>query len=633
MSASVTPQDPQLMTPENQIRRTLNEVTTESEPSAELAIRREDSAASLIRCLLTDSQESQPSPISPASSNLSFKTLSPAKDSEHETTVQDESQSSQPDESQSSQQSDESQPSQQQPKKSQPSQQQPDESQSSQEQQSDHSHATDLVEHAKYASDLIHKSKNRVLMHSRKETPRLWRHKLDARVAICLTSAVDDKTRLATTGIVWTLDNRDVEVVFIATLGWKDGAKLGNKRSHKVVPFGSFCVFVRNAALMGCDLAFQQLVRIDAKDFFSFGTPKQYVNRTHLAREIELTKSFFSSCGPDIEEWQQIKLLQLGVKRVKRIKGPVKRSRRLLEMKKNQEDADIERKNMEYKERKIREEKRARDEERKREAEERKKEAQRLKQEELQRARVQKKIEEAQRRAVRLEAQRRRRLISTEVKNAISKIEKQLHQKMQKELDKKLKTVSNSMEQITEGLTSRLEDLSEEFDRMGSKIRSLDKCNRGNTKRMKKNADSLGDVKDKGKTLREDHQKLREDHDKLVTRLVKEKKVVDRLHKQLINADSRLAKEYEKTKVLVKKLSKRKRKKSSLENNSPPATRVVSPLPPQPPQPAQMMQWNVSGQTPQRFVPRADTPRPSNVRQQQPQQYVSPIYASRNLLR
>ena len=101
-----------------------------------------------------------------------------------------------------------------------------------------------------------------------------------------------------------------------------------------------------------------------------------------------------------------------------------------------------------------------------------------------------KKIEETQRRAVCLETQRRRCLINTEVKNAVVKIEKQLQNKMQKELEKKitqqLKPVSKSMEQIDEGLGSRLEDLSEEVDRLGSKIRALDKCNRGNTKRMKK---------------------------------------------------------------------------------------------------------------------------------------------------
>ena len=244
-----------------------------------------------------------------------------------------------------------------------------------------------------------------------------------------------------------------------------------------------------------------------------------------------------------------------------------------------------------------------------------------------------KKIEEAQRRAVRLEAQRRRRLINTEVKNVVAKIEKQLQNKMQKELEKKntqqLKPVSQSMEQIAEGLGSRLEDVSEEVDRMGSKIRALDKCNRGNTKRMKKNAGSLGDLKS---DLKSKCKTLREDHDKLIIRLAKEKKVADRLNKQFSNANARLVKEQEKTKSLVKKLSRRKRKKS-FEKNSPPATRAVSPLPPQPSQPAQMMQWGVSGQTPQRFVPRADTPRPNNVGQPQPRQYVSPIYASRNLLR
>ena len=324
MSAS-TAHDPQLMTPENQIRRRLDEVTTESEPSAELAIRREDSAASLIRCLLADSQESKLSPITPASAsaNDSFKTLSPAKDSEHETSVQDESQSSQqPDESQSSQS--------QQPDESQSSQsQQPDESQSSQE--SDVS-STDLVEHGKYAEDFIRKSRSRVLMLSRKETPRLWRHKLDAQVSICFTSAVDNKTCLAKTGLLWTVENRDVEVVCIGTLGWKDGGKLGNKRSHKIVPCGTFCVFVRNAALMGCVLAFQQLRRINAKDFFSCGTPHKYINLSSLAREIELVKAFFSSCGPDIDKWQHIKLQQVGGKPTKRIKGPVKRSRRLLQV-------------------------------------------------------------------------------------------------------------------------------------------------------------------------------------------------------------------------------------------------------------------------------------------------------------
>ena len=166
---------------------------------------------------------------------------------------------------------------------------------------------------------------------------------------------------------------------------------------------------------------------------------------------------------------------------------------------------------------------------------------------------------------------------------------------MQKEFDKqitqKLKAVSKNMEKIAEGWGSRLEDLSDEVDRLGSNIRTCEKSRRGNTKRIKKIVGSLGEFKDKQKKLREDHQNL-------VIRLAKSQK------------------EQEKTTLLVKKLSRRKRKQS-FENNTPPlpATRSVSPLAPQP---AQMMQWSVSGQTPQQFVPRADTPRPKNVGQRQP---------------
>ena len=669
--------DPKLMTPEDQIRRSRNydELTTETEPSAVLPIRREDSASTMIRCLLGDSQESKMSPISQVPETPVSKSLSSAKDSEHETTLSygsessqqsDESQSSQraqPDESQSSQQPDESQSSQQQdesqssqqPDESQSSQQ-PDESQSSQEpddspplENSSSSRSrmqarevrdvssTETIEHDEYVADFIQQSRNRVLMFSRKQTPRLWRHKLDARVSLCLTSAVDDGVRLAQTGIVWTIDNRDVEVVFIATLGWKDGGKLGNKRSHKVVPSGSFCVFVRNAALVGCILHFQQLQRIHVKEFFMFGTPHASINKTNIAREIALTTSFLATCDPNVAEWQHVKLIKCGPKRVqpKQVQQPpIKRSRRILELEKKQlelekkqHDEDMERKRMQEKERRIREQKRA-------EIEAKKKAAQAKKEEEQRRQREMKKVEEAQRRAVRLERQRRRRLIISEVKTAVSsqvaRMEKKFFkymEQLEKKLTQKVETVAENINDVVEGLGSRLEDLSEEVEGLGSSIQELEKSKRACTKRMKKLAASLADCKEKHKTLREDYKQL-------LTRLAKEKEVTDRFNKQCTNENARLAKE-------VKKLSRRKRKRAVENITPPPATRTVSPVPPQP---AQMVQWSVSGQPPTSFVNngsqqeprrfvRRDTPRPANVGQRQPQQYVSPIFASRNLLR
>ena len=95
------------------------------------------------------------------------------------------------------------------------------------------------IDHDEYFELILEQQvKNRVLVRPSTHRPRLWRHKSKTFPSLIVFAAVDGGVRLASPGILWCIDDRNNEVVLIASLGWCSYKK--NFRSHKVSPSGLF---------------------------------------------------------------------------------------------------------------------------------------------------------------------------------------------------------------------------------------------------------------------------------------------------------------------------------------------------------------------------------------------------------
>ena len=154
---------------------------------------------------------------------------------------------------------------------------------------------TNLQEHDEFAVNHIKQAEVHFAL--RRTRPTLYRHR-----ATCLSHArffdgIDDAVKIAKSGVVWNIDGKDMEVIAVACLGYKedDHAKRKKKyksKSAKVADIRATHVIMRPFALVGRPLAMSQFRRVTAVQLFRQGTPHASVDLRQQSRTEEMTQSY-----------------------------------------------------------------------------------------------------------------------------------------------------------------------------------------------------------------------------------------------------------------------------------------------------------------------------------------------------
>ena len=99
-------------------------------------------------------------------------------------------------------------------------------------------------------------------------------------------AGIDNGTRLAAPGIVWSVSGETWEVLFTGSVGWKRGVEK-NSRSHKLPLAGPHFVFVRQCEFLGKPISWGQINKFPAPRFFAKGKPARVVDKTNLAIAVK----------------------------------------------------------------------------------------------------------------------------------------------------------------------------------------------------------------------------------------------------------------------------------------------------------------------------------------------------------
>ena len=169
----------------------------------------------------------------------------------------------------------------------------------------DSNHNADMMEHDEYKELICHKTEQRRIVRNTSR-PTLWRHQRRPLASVCMFDAVDNGVCIAMTGVMWSVDARMYEVVFVCTLGWSDPQ---NKKSHHVGFSQPIYVILRDACLKGIEIKFCHLLRCLASVLFREGRPKSEISFKDVGRAKKLVDAFAEKNERNYDAWQKISYL------------------------------------------------------------------------------------------------------------------------------------------------------------------------------------------------------------------------------------------------------------------------------------------------------------------------------------
>ena len=168
----------------------------------------------------------------------------------------------------------------------------------------------DTMEHDEYKSLVAKQSgvSRRVIRNSMK--PTLWRHQRHPKASLCLFDAVDDGVRIAQTGLLWSIDGKMFEIVFVSSLGWMQ-QRAERSRSHRVAySDNTIYVVLRAASLQGTSIHFQQLLKLVASTLFREGRASSVVNFAAITKAKKVAADFVEKNQRDYTPWVKIKYMR-----------------------------------------------------------------------------------------------------------------------------------------------------------------------------------------------------------------------------------------------------------------------------------------------------------------------------------
>ena len=462
---------------------------------------------------------------------------------------------------------------------------------------------------------------------------------MDPRPALCRLHAVDDGVSLAATGVLWAVGATDWTIILCASLGWQ---KKKHSRSHKVVAKGPTFVYMRRAELAGTPVQFCHMKKIHVQTLFREGHVHASVNQSMVAREIALCHSFLQENDDEIQHWMNIDVVAGKAKEKKSNKmakeekaatlviktRPLKRSLRVRQREEKQL-ADLRAKEAEIKLQSHRNSQRLQMQQRRREMEQDMKKAAA---EEVENSlsefkeKMEKQLSAVQKKCSRVVSDTFQKTVTKSVDKALNPTVRFM-KKQEKAMEKyqsEQQQYNLQQEQVLDDLSGRFDDLIQEFEHMSAVVAEVNKWKRTVSKKMER--------------LEKGIQSLRAASKQLKTRLDKHE------------AEAK-AKAKREQQCPPKKKKKNKRRKVAattnvVENVAPAAVQVQQHVEPRQPQPmlssvgppasAVSPPWwgtrPANGVGAVRHPPYNGTPRPEPVSGAQPH-FVSPIYASRNILR
>lgn len=375
--------------------------------------------------------------------------------------------------------------------------------------------SNDVVDQDEFLAKVLKKCQQRVLLKPHTKNPRLWRHSMDPRPALCRLHAVDDGVRLAATGIVWAVGPTDWQVILCANLGWETKER---SRSHSVVSKGPTFVFVRRAELAGTPVQFRHLKKFPVTTLFREGHVHATVNQSLVAREVSLCHSFLKDNDDDIQNWMAVNVVKLVNNKHKSstheadeeatitIKTrPLKRSRRLRELEAKQL-VKMKRETEKIKLQNQRNSQRLQQQQKRREMEQdMKKTAATEVKNCLQafRSDMEKSLNAVQKKCSRVVSNNLTKSVTKTVDKALLPTMRFI-KKQEKALQKyRAEQAKHNLQQekMLDELSGRFEDLIEEFEKMSSVIQEVTKWKRSVSKKMKKFEKSMENLRAVSKQL------------------------------------------------------------------------------------------------------------------------------------
>ena len=160
---------------------------------------------------------------------------------------------------------------------------------------------TDTLEHDEYKEIICKRSEGSRRIVRNSSRPTLWRHQRYPKASLCLYDAVDDGICIVKTGLIWSIDGKLFEIVFVSSLGWVPQKA---RRSHRVTySTNPIYVVVRDASLQGQIIHFHQLLKLVAATVFREGRACSVVNFDDVNRAKQLANDFMEKHERNYEAW------------------------------------------------------------------------------------------------------------------------------------------------------------------------------------------------------------------------------------------------------------------------------------------------------------------------------------------
>ena len=160
---------------------------------------------------------------------------------------------------------------------------------------------TDTLEHDEYKEIICKRSEGARRIVRNSSRPTLWRHQRHPKASLCLYDAVDDGICIVKTGLIWSIDGKLYEIVFVSSLGWVPQKA---RRSHRVTySTNPIYVVVRDASLQGQTIHFHQLLKLVAATVFREGRACSVVNFDDVNRAKQLANDFMEKHERNYEAW------------------------------------------------------------------------------------------------------------------------------------------------------------------------------------------------------------------------------------------------------------------------------------------------------------------------------------------
>ena len=168
----------------------------------------------------------------------------------------------------------------------------------------------DTMEHDEYKTLVAKQSgpSRRVVRNSME--PTLWRHQRHPKASLCLFDAVDDGIRIAQSGLLWSIDGKMFEIVFVSSLGWMQ-QRAERSRSHRVTYSDNpIYVVIREASLQGSSIHFRQLRKLVASTLFREGRASSVVDFGNITKAKKLAADFVEKNQRNYSAWVGIKYMR-----------------------------------------------------------------------------------------------------------------------------------------------------------------------------------------------------------------------------------------------------------------------------------------------------------------------------------